>query len=219
MTGFELVEQIKKDARHKDLPIIVYTGKDLTRKEEAQLRRLAESIIIKGVQSPERLLDETSLYLHRSTARLPDAQRKMLEELHHPDSVLAGKKVLVVDDDMRNLFAMASLLERFGMEVLTAENGKEAVGMLQEQTGIDIVLMDIMMPEMDGYATLREIRKIKRLDSLPVIAITARAMKGDREKCLEAGASDYAAKPVESGHLITLLRRWLAQDAPPAHTP
>jgi signal transduction histidine kinase/CheY-like chemotaxis protein/HAMP domain-containing protein len=205
MTGFQLVESIKKDVKLRDLPIIVYTGKDLTKKEETQLRRLAESIIIKGVQSPERLLDETALFLHRVSAKLPETQRKMLEQLHHPGSALEGKRVLIVDDDIRNLFAMASMLERFHMEVLTAENGRDAIDLLQQRNDINIVLMDIMMPDMDGYGTLREIRNINRLKSLPIIAITAKAMKGDREKCLEAGATDYLSKPIDTAQLIGLM--------------
>jgi CheY-like chemotaxis protein len=209
MTGYQLIEEIKKEPKLRDLPIIVYTGRELTRKEESQLKRVAESIIIKGAQSPERLLDETSLFLHRVSAKLPDPQRKMLEQLHNPDALLTGKKVLLVDDDIRNLFAMTSLLERFSMEVLTAENGKDAIDLLRETRDIDIVLLDIMMPEMDGFNTLKAIRSIDRLKSLPIIVVTAKAMKGDREKCLEAGASDYISKPLNTSDLISMMRGWL----------
>jgi CheY-like chemotaxis protein len=209
MTGFQLIEQLKKEPSLKSLPIIVYTGRDLTRKEASHLKRVAESIIVKGVQSPERLLDETSLYLHRVSANLPANQRKMLEQLHHPDASLAGKKVLLVDDDIRNLFAMTSVLERFNMNVLTAETGHDAIALLKRTRDIDIVLLDIMMPDMDGFDTLTAIRGIPRLKSLPIIVVTAKAMKGDREKCLEAGASDYLAKPVNTEQLLSALRIWL----------
>jgi CheY-like chemotaxis protein len=212
MTGFQLLEQIKMEPSLRDLPIIVYTGKDLTKKEETQIKRVAESIIIKGVQSPERLFDETSLFLHRVAADLPAPKRKMLEQIHAADAVLTGKKVLIVDDDIRNLFAMTSLLERFNVEVVSAENGKDAIDVLKQTPDIDIVLMDVMMPEMDGYETMRAIRKINKLKSLPIIAITAKAMKGDREKCLEAGASDYIPKPIDTDQLLALMRTWL-QDA------
>jgi signal transduction histidine kinase/CheY-like chemotaxis protein/HAMP domain-containing protein len=209
MTGFQLIEELKKEPKLRELPIVVYTGKELTKKEETQLKRVAESIIIKGVQSPERLLDETALYLHRVAANLPVTQRQMLEQLHHPDAMLAGKKVLIVDDDIRNLFAMTSVLERFNMDVLTAENGKDALDILKRIRDIDVVLLDIMMPEMDGFNTLRAIRGINRLKSLPIIVVTAKAMKGDREKCLEAGASDYISKPLNPNDLLALIRKWL----------
>ncbi len=208
MTGLQLLAEIKKEPKLRELPIIVYTGKELTKKEESQIKRVAESIIIKGVQSPERLLDETSLFLHRVAANLPTDQRKMIEQLHQTNGTLAGKKVLIVDDDMRNLFAMTSVLERFKMDVCTAENGKDALEILQQTPDIEIVLMDVMMPEMDGYTTMQAIRKIDKFKSLPIIAITAKAMKGDREKCLEAGASDYVAKPVDTDRLLSLLREW-----------
>jgi CheY-like chemotaxis protein len=209
MSGFALMEEMKKDPALRSLPIIVYTGKELTRKEETQLKRMAKSIIVKDVRSPERLLDETSLFLHRVQANLPEPQRRMLEELHKSDVVLAAKKVLVVDDDIRNIFAMTSLLERYAMTVFSAENGKDASDILQKNPDIDIVLMDIMMPEMDGYDTIREIRKNPKFKSLPILALTAKAMKGDREKCIDAGASDYIAKPVDSDQLLSMLRFWL----------
>jgi signal transduction histidine kinase/CheY-like chemotaxis protein/HAMP domain-containing protein len=214
MTGFQLIDQLKKEPGLKELPVIVYTGRDLTRKEETRLKRASESIIVKGAQSPERLLDETSLYLHRVSANLPPTQRKMLEQLHHPDATLAGKKVLLVDDDIRNLFAMTSVLERFKMNVLTAENGHDAIALLKRTRDIDILLLDIMMPDMDGFHTLTAIRAIPRLKSLPIIVVTAKAMKGDREKCIEAGASDYIAKPLDTADLLLIMRRWL--ETPPS---
>jgi HAMP domain-containing protein/signal transduction histidine kinase/DNA-binding response OmpR family regulator len=209
MTGFELIEKIRKEEGLVDLPIVIYTGKDLTRKQETELRRLADTIIVKDAKSPERLLDETTLFLHRVQSNLPSTQKKMLEQARLADPVLAGKRVLVVDDDVRNIFALTSLLEQRHMQVLFTENGKDAIEMLQNEDRIDVVLMDIMMPEMDGYETMRSIRKISKFKSLPIIALTAKAMKGDRETCIEAGASDYISKPVDTEQLLSLLRVWL----------
>ncbi|MEM7534258.1 MAG: response regulator [Chloroflexota bacterium] len=173
------------------------------------LRKMARTIIIKGVRSPERLLDETALFLHRVESDLPAAKREMLQKVQHTAPMLSDKKVLIVDDDMRNLFALTSLLEQQGMEVYYAENGREGIEQLQQVDDIDVVLMDIMMPEMDGYEAMRTIRQMERFQSLPIIALTARAMKGDREKCIDAGASDYISKPVDNDQLISLLRVWL----------
>ncbi|MEG4112437.1 MULTISPECIES: HAMP domain-containing protein [unclassified Microcoleus] len=209
MTGFELIEQIKQEATLKSLPLIIYTGKELTRSEETQLKRMAETIIVKDVRSPERLLDETALFLHRVQANLPEPKRQMLEQLYQTDSTLAGKTVLIVDDDMRNIFALTSMLERHKMEVVYAENGREGIAKLQNTPEINIVLMDVMMPEMDGYETMQAIRNMPQFASLPMIALTAKAMKGDREKCIEAGASDYITKPVDTEQLLSLLRVWL----------
>jgi CheY-like chemotaxis protein len=209
ITGFELLDKVRQEPALRDLPIVVFTGKELTAHEEAQLRKMAKSIVIKGVQSPERLLDETALFLHRVTTLLPEAKQKMLERLHQSDEVLAGRKVLVVDDDVRNIFALTSLLERHSMQVVSADNGRAAVDLVTLDSGVDIVLMDIMMPEMDGYETMRAIRQNPRHHLLPMIALTAKAMKGDREKCLEAGASDYIAKPVNTDQLLSLMRVWL----------
>ena len=208
MTGFQLIEEMKKTG-HAQVPIIVYTARDLTKKEQGHLTKLAQSIIIKDVRSPERLLDETALFLHRNAASLPEPKRQMLEKLHRTDTLLAGKKVLIVDDDIRNIFAMTSVLERHGMQILSAENGRDAIQMLEETPDTDLVLMDIMMPEMDGYDTTRAIRKISKFKSLPIIAVTAKAMKGDRVKCIEAGASDYLAKPVDPDQMLSALRVWL----------
>ncbi|MBD2013061.1 HAMP domain-containing protein [Microcoleus sp. FACHB-53] len=209
MTGFELIEQIKQEPGLSQLPIIIYTGKELTRTEEAELKRIAETIIIKDVRSPERLLDETALFLHRVQRHLPEPKQQMLEQLYQSDPVLAGKKVMIVDDDMRNIFALTSMLEHHHMQISYAENGRDGLALLQQTPDIDVILMDVMMPEMDGYETMRAIRNISQFASLPIIALTAKAMKGDREKCIEAGASDYITKPVDSEQLLSLLRVWL----------
>ena len=170
---------------------------------------MARSVVVKGVESPERLLDETSLFLHRVIADMPPAKQDMLEKLHSSDEDLIGKMVLLVDDDARNIFALSSVLERRGMKVLTATTGSEAIEIIDAVAGISLVLMDIMMPGMDGYETMQTIRKDDRHSRLPIIALTAKAMKGDREKCLEAGASDYLAKPVNTQELLAALRMWL----------
>jgi CheY-like chemotaxis protein len=207
MSGADLLEQIKKSGDWRALPIIIYTARELLQEEASRLNSLAESILIKDVRSPERLLDETALALHRNVSRLPEKQRKMLENLHQ--GMLEGKKVLLVDDDIRNIFAMTSVLERFKMQVVSAENGKDAIQILTDQPDIEIVLMDIMLPMMDGYTTIRAIRDIARFKDLPIVAVTAKAMKGDREKCIAAGASDYLCKPVEAEQLRSTLRLWL----------
>jgi CheY-like chemotaxis protein len=209
MSGFDLLEEIQIDDALRRIPIIVFTGRDLSDSEEAALRRNAKSIVLKGVRSPERLLDETALFLHRVIADLPDSKRKMIEALHESDEPLTGRKVLVVDDDIRNIFALNSLLERHNMEVITATNGQEAIKLVESTENLSLVLMDVMMPEMDGYETMRRIRMRQEFRMLPIIALTAKAMKGDREKCLEAGASDYVAKPVNTDQLLSLVRLWL----------
>ena len=209
MRGIDLIERIRESDVVANLPIIVYTAKDLTRKEETALKKLAETIIIKDVKSPERLLDETALFLHRAMENMPEAKRQILKLLHQRDPVLAGKKVLIVDDDIRNIFSLTSVLEHQLMDVVYAENGKDGVQMLKDTPGVDIVLMDVMMPEMDGYDTIRLIRSMEQFIKLPIIALTAKAMKGDRDKCIEAGASDYIAKPVDIEQLLSLLRVWL----------
>jgi CheY-like chemotaxis protein len=208
MSGFDLIRRIKQDAS-QSVPIIVYTGKELTRAEEARLRELAETIIIKDAKSPERLLDETALFLHRVEAHLPEHKQRMLREVHRSDPVLEGKRVLIVDDDMRNIFALTSALERYKMEITYAENGRDGIEALKANPNVDVVLMDIMMPEMDGYETTSHMRSLPQFANLPIIALTAKAMKGDREKCIEAGASDYITKPVDMDQLLSLLRVWL----------
>jgi len=209
ISGFDLLDQIGKLPQLRDLPIVIYTAKELSRKDVTKLKRYAKTIVVKDARSPERLLDETALFLHRSQASLPDAQRKMLEEIHALDGGLAGRKVLIVDDDLRNIFALSSLLERQQMQVLFAENGRDGIEVLEKDPTIEIVLMDIMMPEMDGYDTMRAIRRIPKFKSLPIITLTAKAMKGDRDKCIAAGASDYITKPVDVAQLLSMMRVWL----------
>ncbi|MBA3328175.1 MAG: response regulator, partial [Solirubrobacterales bacterium] len=209
MTGFALLDHVKGDERHRDVPVIVHTGKQLTRREETRLRRYAESIIVKDASSPERLLDETTLFLHRAETALPAENRRILEQLHSADAVLHGKRVLIVDDDVRNVFALTSALEARGMAVRFAENGREAIETLDADPAVDLALMDVMMPEMDGHETTRALRSDKRFAELPIIALTAKAMKGDREKSIAAGASDYITKPVDIEQLISLMRVWL----------
>jgi len=209
MTGFDILERMRDMPSVRELPVVVFTGKELSPDEDARLHTLARSVVVKGVESPERLLDETALFLHRVVADLPQEKQKMLDRLHRSDEALVGKKVLVVDDDMRNIFALSSVLERRGMAVLTAGTGREAISMLESTPDVAIVLMDIMMPEMDGYATMQVIRQNPSFRRLPIVALTAKAMKGDREKCLEAGASEYLAKPVNTEQLLSALRMWL----------
>jgi CheY-like chemotaxis protein len=209
MSGLEMLERLEEEGALHDLPVVVFTGKELSAEEDAQLRALARSVVVKGVESPERLLDETSLFLHRVVSQLPPEKQRMLDRLYSSDEDLVGKAVLVVDDDVRNIFALSSALERRGMTVLTATTGKEALSILESTPGLGIVLMDVMMPEMDGYETMRAIRHNPSLRRLPIVALTARAMKGDREKCLAAGASDYLAKPVNTEQLLSVLRSWL----------
>jgi HAMP domain-containing protein/CheY-like chemotaxis protein/signal transduction histidine kinase len=209
MSGFEVLERIRDDEELADLPVVVFPGRELSPEEDAQLHTLARSVVVKGVESPERLLDETALFLHRVVSDLPQEKQRMLDRLHRSDDDLVGRSVLVVDDDVRNIFALSSVLERRGMKVLTASTGREAIAILESTPGLAIVLMDIMMPEMDGYQTMQVIRRNSALRRLPIIALTAKAMKGDREKCLEAGASDYLAKPVNTEQLLAALRMWL----------
>jgi HAMP domain-containing protein/signal transduction histidine kinase/CheY-like chemotaxis protein len=209
MSGFELLEQISRDDALTQVPVVVFTGRELSPEEDAQLRVMARSVVVKGVESPERLLDETALFLHRVVADLPPDKQRMLERLRNSDENLHGRKALLVDDDVRNIFALSSVLERRGIEVLTATTGREAISILKVDRGVSIVLMDIMMPEMDGYETMQAIRSDASLQRLPIIALTAKAMKGDRERCLQAGASDYLAKPVNTEQLLSALRIWL----------
>jgi CheY-like chemotaxis protein/signal transduction histidine kinase/HAMP domain-containing protein len=209
MTGFELLEHLHADPRLAEVPVVVFTGKDLNQKEEDRLNLLAKSIVLKDVRSPERLLDETALFLHRVVTELPPEKQAMLDRLHNSSEVLRGRKVLVVDDDARNIFALTSVLENHDVDVLSATNGRQAIEIIKSTPDLDMVLMDIMMPEMDGYETMREIRKEAEYRTLPILALTAKAMRGDREKCLEAGASDYIAKPVNTNQLLSLMRVWL----------
>jgi HAMP domain-containing protein/CheY-like chemotaxis protein/signal transduction histidine kinase len=209
MSGFEVLEALRADATLSDVPVVVFTGRELSAEEDAQLHTMARSIVVKGVESPERLLDETALFLHRVITDLPAEKQRMLERLNSSDEDLVDRTVLLVDDDARNIFALSSVLERRGMHVLTATTGSEAIALAEATPDLAIVLMDIMMPEMDGYQTMQVIRERPEFRRLPIIALTAKAMKGDREKCLEAGASDYLAKPVNTEQLLSALRMWL----------
>ncbi|AIC30822.1 sensor histidine kinase/response regulator hybrid protein (plasmid) [Rhizobium etli bv. mimosae str. IE4771] len=209
MSGFDVLEQIRDDVEIGEVPVVVFTGRELSAEEDATLHSMARSVVVKGVESPERLLDETALFLHRVVADLPAAKQATLRELHSSDEDLVGETVLLVDDDARNIFALSSVLERRGMRVLTATTGSEAIDVISNEPSVAIVLMDIMMPGMDGYETMQVIRSEPRFRRLPILALTAKAMKGDREKCLEAGASDYLAKPVNTEQLLSALRMWL----------
>ena len=209
MSGVELIELIQRETGLLDLPIIAYNGKVLSEEEGARLRTVAGAMVVKEAASPERLLAETSLFLHRAETSLPEPKRGMLEQSRRRDPMLEGRKVLIVDDDMRNVFALSSALEAHGIEVLCAEDGRAGIETLNRNPDVGVVLMDIMMPEMDGYETTRAIRQIERFKRLPIIALTAKAMKADRDKCVEAGASDYIAKPIDMDQLLSMLRVWL----------
>jgi signal transduction histidine kinase/CheY-like chemotaxis protein len=208
-SAFALLERVKRAKRFRGLPVIVHSSRELSPREEARLRRYAEAIVVKDARSPERLLEETLLYLHRPEARLPADKRRMLEHLHSGDEVFDGKKVLIVDDDVRNVFALTSVFERHGMQVVFAENGREGVETLRKHPDVSLVLMDIMMPEMDGYEATRTVREMPEFERLPIVALTAKAMKGDREKSIASGASDYITKPVDVEQLLSLMRVWL----------
>ena len=207
MSGFDFLKKMKKEDLNPT-PIIIYTGKELTKKEEIELMRFSETIVIKDAKSPERLLDETALFLHRISENLPSDKQKMLEKIGRLDPILSGKKALIVDDDMRNIFALTSILEGYQIEVEHCENAKDALEKIKAGD-FDILLTDIMMPVIDGYELIKSVRQIEKYKKLPIIALTAKAMKGDREKCLEAGASDYLAKPIDSDQLLSLIRVWL----------
>jgi CheY-like chemotaxis protein len=207
--GTHLLEDLKSQTRFKDLPVVVYTGKELGKKEEQRLKRFAESVILKsGATSPEKLLSDTALFLHRIDEKLPPHARELLKVQREAGEVVTGKKVLIVDDDVRNIFALTSVLESHGLDVIYAENGKDGIEALERNPDVDVVLMDVMMPEMDGYETMRHIRKDPAHKALPIIAITAKALKEDKEKCIAAGASDYLPKPVDAEKLLELIRLW-----------
>ena len=209
MTGFELLDKLQEETSLREVPIVVFTGKELSAQEQERLRTAAKSVVLKDVRSPERLLDETALFLHRSMSDLSESKQEMLRRLHESNEALRGRKVLIVDDDARNIFALSIVLENQDMEVLSATNGQQAIKLIRATSDLSLVLLDIMMPEMDGYQTMREIRKVPAFRALPIVALTAKAMKGDREKCLEAGAIDYIAKPVDTDQLLSVLRMWL----------
>jgi len=209
MTGFELLDMFEKDQIATNLPIIIYTGRELTHAENDKLRSYSKSIILKGARSFERLLAETTLFLHQVESKLPEKKKKMLEKIHSKGDVIVGKTILVVDDDMRNVFAISSLLESYKANIIVGKNGVDGINKLHDNDNIDLVLMDIMMPEMDGYEAMRTIRKESKYQKLPIIALTAKAMKEDRDKCIAAGANEYLSKPVDKNKLLSLLRVWL----------
>lgn len=211
MSGFDLIYKLESLKDHNIPPIIIYTGKELTKEENNELEKYAESIIIKGVKSEERLLDETALFLHRTISNLPESKQLIINNLYDKEAVFHSKKILLVDDDMRNVFALSKILKERGMEIIKAENGKIALDVLDAHADIDLVLMDIMMPEMDGYEAMKRIRSQGKLKNLPVIALTAKAMNDDKQKCIDAGANDYIAKPVDVGRLLSLMRVWLSK--------
>ncbi|RYZ26469.1 MAG: response regulator, partial [Sphingobacteriales bacterium] len=209
MNGFEVLDLMSKEDALRDIPVVVYTAKDLNRDEITELKRVGKTVVVKDARSPERLLNEISLFLHRAHSTMPEQQRQMIDSMQAADGGLAGRSVLIVDDDLRNIFALSSVLERQNMKVSFAENGRDGIEVLENDPSIEIVLMDIMMPEMDGYDTMRAIRSIPRFKTLPIITLTAKAMKGDRDKCIAAGASDYITKPVDVAQLLSLMRVWL----------
>ncbi len=211
MSGFELLNRLDADDHLSKCPVIIYTGKALTEAENHELLKYADSVIIKGVKSPERLLDETALFLHRVIANLPEEKQRTIRQLHDSEAILANKTILIVDDDARNAFALSKLLNTKGLSVYIAPTGQKALEWL-DKTVIDLVLMDIMMPEMDGYETTRRIRTEPRFRNLPILALTAKAMQGDREKCLAAGANDYLSKPIDPNRLFSMLRVWLSRE-------
>uniref|UniRef100_A0ABX1N1C3 histidine kinase n=2 Tax=Aromatoleum buckelii TaxID=200254 RepID=A0ABX1N1C3_9RHOO len=211
MSGFDLLDHMQAMERGERIPVVIHSGRELSEDDERRLRRYAESIVIKGAKSPERLINEVTLFLHQVETRLPANKRRMIRAALDKEAMLEGRKVLLVDDDMRNLFSLSSVLAEKDMIVIEADNGRKALARLEEHPDVSIVLMDIMMPETDGYAAMREIRRNPRFSQLPVIAMTAKAMKGDYEKCLEAGASDYIAKPIDVDKLFSLIRVWMYQ--------
>ncbi len=210
MTGFEVLRLMNEKGIAGKCPIIVYTGRDLTPEENMELMKYTDSVIVKGVKSPERLLDETALFLHQVIAEMPEEKQKTIKQLYSQDERLKGKKILVVDDDMRNSFALSKLLSEKEIVVRIAQNGQKALEFV-EQEPFDLILMDIMMPIMDGYETIKHIRTQAKFNGLPILALTAKAMKGDREKCIAAGANDYLAKPIDVDRLFSMLRVWLYQ--------
>ncbi len=209
MSGFDVLKEMQKEEITMKVPVVIYTSRELTHEENDLLQKYAKSIVLKGAHSFERLLDETSLFLHQVEDNFTGDKKDIMEKIHGDNDLLKGKTILLVDDDMRNVFALSSLLESYGMNVVVGKNGKVGIEKLHEHPEIDLVLMDIMMPEMDGYEATREIRKESKYKDLPIIALTAKALKGDREKCLAAGANEYLSKPVEKEKLLSLLRVWL----------
>jgi CheY-like chemotaxis protein len=208
-SGLELLADMASSEHSAFPPVIVYSGRALSHDEVRALERLSHSIIVKGARSPERLLDEVTLFLHQVESRLPPERQRMLRDARDREAVFDGRRILVVEDDVRNLFALASVLEPRGATIEIARNGREALERLRANPSIDLVLMDIMMPEMDGLEATREIRSDPRFARLPIIALTANAMIDDRERCLAAGANDYIAKPLDVDKLLSLARVWI----------
>lgn len=210
-SGYSLLETLSQESAYAFPPVIVYTGRELTADDEQKLRRYSKSIIIKGAKSPERLLDEVSLFLHQVIAELPAEQQKMIRRARNRDALLEGRRILVVEDDVRNVYALTNILEPRGAIVDIARNGREAIEALQKESGapIELVLMDVMMPVMDGLAATREIRKNPAWKKLPIITLTAKAMPDDQQRCIEAGANDYMAKPLDVEKLLSLVRVWM----------
>jgi CheY-like chemotaxis protein len=218
LDGTRLIEEVKTQPRYRDLPIVVFTAKDLSPMEERKIRTYAESVIMKiDPHAADRLLYDTAIFLHRVPERLPSRVKSTLEKISRDEGILAGKKALIVDDDVRNIFALTSVLEGQKMKVIYAEDGKTGAELLAANPDIDVVLMDIMMPQLDGFQTMQQIRRDPRYKTLPIIAVTAKALKDDREKCLAAGATDYLAKPVDPDKLVQLVRLWTAGNQP--HSP
>jgi CheY-like chemotaxis protein len=209
MSGFELLNQINHDETITKCPVIVYTGQELSPEQNLELMKYADRVIVKGVKSPERLLDETALFLHRVVADMPEEKQQTIKQLYNRNGLLKDKKILVVDDDMRNSFALSRLLSQKGLIVKLAKDGQKALDLLAKEPEIDLVLMDIMMPVLDGYETTKQIRAQPKFKNLPILALTAKAMKEDREKCLAAGANDYLSKPVDVDRLFSMLQVWL----------
>ncbi len=211
MTGVDLLERVRRDSEFSDIPVVIFTGKELSPDERKTIDRYADRVITKGAKAAERLLDETSLFLHRVEQFMPEEKQRMIRMLHDKESIFQDRTVMIVDDDMRNVFALSNVLEDKGLKTVMAQNGREAIDLLNNNGVVQAVLMDIMMPEMDGYEAMRQIRKQQKFKDLPIIALTAKAMQGDRAKCIEAGANDYLSKPVDSDKLLSMLRVWLYQ--------
>jgi CheY-like chemotaxis protein len=211
MDGVHVVETMRRDSTRRRLPVIIHTAKDVTQQDEAKLRNLVESFILKGPDSHQQLFDETALFLHRAVEGMPEDKRHIIDMRRRREAGLAGRKVLIVDDDIRNIFSLTGVLEQHQVRVIHAESGRDGIAILDKIPDIDLVLMDVMMPDMDGYETMRQIRRYERFRKLPMIAITAKAMKGDREKCIAAGASEYISKPVDTDQLVSMMRVWLGR--------
>jgi CheY-like chemotaxis protein len=213
-SGYTLLETLSREEAYSFPPVIVYTGRELTPDEEQRLRRYSRSIIIKGVKSPERLLDEVTLFLHQVVSDLPPEQQKMIRKARNRDALLENRRILIVEDDVRNVYSLTNILEPRGAQIEIARNGQEALDALENAKAdptktIDLVLMDVMMPVMDGLTATQNIRKTLGLTKLPIIMLTAKAMRDDHERCLAAGANDYMAKPLDVDKLLSLVRVWM----------